>query len=115
MNRVFVFLVLGVLLISGCTQTVPENGGVTAEERAKLLCPEMCRQVLAAGMSLSEGPCLSELNWSTWNIDDWVCDIAHSPRQEVDNNPANQCQEYRSGQAHHFVEVSPECEFIRAV
>jgi hypothetical protein len=44
-----------------------------------------------------------------------VCDVAHSPRQEVDNNPHNQCQSYLIGQAHHFVEVTPECRLIRAV
>ena len=60
------------------------------------------------------GPCLSDNN-SEWNIADWVCDVAHSPRQDVDNLPENQCQAFRNSQAHHFVEVDSSCNFIRAV
>jgi hypothetical protein len=46
---------------------------------------------------------------------DWACDVAHDPRQEVDNSPNNQCQSFLKGETHHFVEVSPECGLIRAV
>ena len=46
---------------------------------------------------------------------DWACDVAHSPRQDVDDSPNNQCQSYLRGETHHFVEVSPECKLIRAV
>lgn len=45
----------------------------------------------------------------------WVCDVAHQPRTAEDNLPVNQCSSYRAGKAKHFVEVTPECEFIRAV
>jgi hypothetical protein len=58
---------------------------------------------------MENGPCLSNNL-----IEDWVLDIAHNPRQDVDNEPANQCEAYRSGQAHHFVELDLEGNLIRA-
>ena len=61
------------------------------------------------GEDLLVGPCLSNDL-----IPDWVADIAHNPRQDVDNESANQCEAYRSGQAHHFVELDTEGNLIRA-
>jgi hypothetical protein len=58
---------------------------------------------------LSAGPCLSNNL-----IPDWVADIAHNPRQAVDDLPANQCSAYREGQAHHFVELDLDGNLIRA-
>ena len=45
---------------------------------------------------------------------DWVADIAHDPRGDVDDEPENQCRRYRDGEASHFVELTPEGELIRA-
>ena len=59
-------------------------------------------------------PCLSDNN-PEWNISGWVCDVAHSPRQAMDDLPENQCSEFREGKSNHFVEVDAACEFIRAV
>jgi hypothetical protein len=72
-------------------------------------CIEKCKSELQSGTDLSNGPCLSN-NIATG----WVCDVAHSPRTVVDDNPANQCSEYGKS-ASHFVEVDPDCSFIRAV
>jgi hypothetical protein len=44
----------------------------------------------------------------------WVADMAHDPRQDVDDDPENQCAAYREGKADHFVELDPEGEFIRS-
>ncbi len=63
-------------------------------------------QAIAEKTDLSNGPCLGKI------ADDWVLDIAHLPRQPVDNLPENQCAEYREGRAHHFVEMSPRGEII---
>jgi hypothetical protein len=46
---------------------------------------------------------------------DWVCDVAHEPRQPVDNLRENQCDAWHAGTATHFIEVTPECEFIKAI
>jgi hypothetical protein len=64
-----------------------------------------------AKRDLSDGPCLSE---SLPGISDWAVDIAHDPRQPIDDQPANQCQSFRDGETHHFVELTPEGQLIRA-
>ncbi len=62
------------------------------------------------GVDFSNGPCLSNNLLS-----DWVADIAHNPRQPVDDLPENQCSAYREGTAKHFVELDPEGQLIRAL
>jgi hypothetical protein len=69
------------------------------------------QQAQKSGTDLSVGPCISE---TLPGLPDWVADIAHDPRQDVDDESANQCQRYRDGEAHHFVELTPEGELIRA-
>ncbi len=58
---------------------------------------------------LTDGPCLSNRI-----VDDWVADIVHSPRIPTDDQPENQCANYRNGTAHHFVELDLEGNIIRA-
>ena len=36
-----------------------------------------------------------------------LADVARDPRQDVDDEPANQCAAYREGGADHFVELDP--------
>jgi len=61
------------------------------------------------GVSFLNGPCLSNEI-----ITDWVLDIAHNPRQDIDNKEENQCDAYRSKKAHHFVELDINGNLIRA-
>ena len=63
------------------------------------------------GTDLSRGPCIAE---QLPGLPDWVADIAHDPREPVDDVPANQCRRFRSGQAHHFVELDVSGNLIRA-
>ena len=109
MKLLIILLILSVILIAGCTQQTQEVTDV--KQQAISLCVQICQKT---NKDLNNGPCLSDDN-PTWNINDWVCDVAHSPRQDVDNLPENQCQEYREGKAHHFVEVDPNCNLIRAI
>lgn len=60
-----------------------------------------------SGADLSAGPCLGLI------ADDWVADIAHDPRKDVDNLPQNQCSEYRQGKVKHFIELSEQGEIIK--
>jgi hypothetical protein len=69
------------------------------------------QQAKVAGEDLATGPCISE---GLPGVSDWVADVAHDPRQPVDDQPQNQCQRYRSGEAHHFVELDPSGNLIRA-
>jgi hypothetical protein len=104
-------LAVAVMVVSGCTSA---DTGDDAED-AKRSCIDECQLELARGFYyMEDGPCLSD-NSPRWSINDWVCDVAHSPRQDVDMEPPNQCTDYRIGVASHFVEVDPECNFIRAV
>jgi len=103
------FLVLGSVL-AGCGSSgsqVNPSGSERAVDEAQVV----FRQAQVSGTDLSTGPCISE---SLPTLPDWVADIAHDPRQPVDDVPANQCARYRSGEAHHFVELAPDGTLIRA-
>lgn len=99
------FLLLTVLLISGCVQTTQNTSSDVYEQ----MCIAECKLALKSNVDLSEGPCLLDPIPETT----WVCDVAHNPRQSADNQPENQCDTYRSGFSRNFVEVTPDCTFIR--
>jgi hypothetical protein len=102
-----IFMLFGlitIILLGGCIQQKSE------ENPAINACVNECKSRLNSSEDLSSGPCLSNSI-----SEDWVCDVAHNPRQPVDNIPENQCSGFREGKAHHFVEVDEKCSFIRAV
>ncbi len=101
-----VALALALFLLFGCTgdKVVPdEKAAMSVVQKCQLKCSMTARN----GADMSPGPCLGVIE------NDWVCDVAHSPRQPVDDLPENQCQAYINGTAHHFVEVTPDCQLIR--
>lgn len=104
-----IFFIIGILfvtiLISGCIKT-------KEPESPEKICINLCIEKKEQRIDLSTGPCLSDEN-PNWKIKDWVCDIAHYPRQDIDNKVENQCQEFRNGTAKHFVEVNTECNLIK--
>ena len=106
-----VFL-LGLIFLSGCVSNLAPAGQNQTQPVYVQMCLDACNSTRNAGQSLDLGPCLLD---PIPNELDWVCDVAHSPRTMVDDNPHNQCQAYLLGQAHHFVEVTPDCRLIRAV
>lgn len=81
------------------------------KDLAKAQCIEICRQAQRDFMVLSMGPCLGN---PIPNMAEWVCDVAHNPRQDVDNKIENQCSSFAQGSAKHFVEVDPDCNFIKS-
>lgn len=71
---------------------------------------EVYREKLAEGTDFSNGLCLSEdLLGDTL----WVADIAHDPRESIDDLSENQCSAFREGRAKHFVELDPQGNLIR--
>lgn len=90
-----------VVALAGC-------GGKEADPDTIALAEKAYAEAKAAGVDMTPGPCLGVLK------DDWVADVAHDPRQEVDDDPANQCEAYRNGDAHHFVELDPDGKYIRS-
>ncbi|MBI4015705.1 MAG: hypothetical protein HY362_03230 [Candidatus Aenigmarchaeota archaeon] len=109
---IFPLVIIFPLIVAGCTSQKPtETTTNTLVQQLSELCIQACNNVLAAGQPLEEGPCL--LN-PIREDRIWVCDVAHNPRQPIDDLPENQCSAYISGEANHFVEVTPDCKFIRA-
>src|SRR3989338_2832794 len=109
-------LVLMAMVLTGCQQVIQPvvnvsdyvTGKVQIEQKkqadktiAQFKCQELCQQrITNDGEDSSVGPCLSNEI-----IPDWVCDVAHAPRQPVDDDPRNQCSAFHNGTAHHFIEV----------
>ena len=60
------------------------------------------------GTDMANGPCLGKI------AEDWVLDIAHNPRQPIDDKPENQCPEFRDGKVKHFIELDPEGKLLRS-
>jgi hypothetical protein len=102
--------VVAAAFIAGCG-----GGGSSAsqsdKDKAVAEAQAAFRKVEGTGQDLSRGPCIAE---ALPGFSDWAVDIAHDPRQPVDDQPANQCQSYRAGQTHHFVELTPTGQLIRA-
>ena len=114
-DLIIALAIISVILVSGCTQPNTNDLTSTPSTDPQERCIEICREQIANGVDLSSGPCLSETEGLSWEMAGWVCDVAHEPRKGIDNNAINQCQAYRKEQAAHFVEVTPNCEFIRKV
>lgn len=93
-------LLISILLISGCV-------GQQDEQKIISACIRLCENEKLKGTNLTNGPCLSNEI-----AKDWVCDVAHSPRINVDDRPENQCPAFGKT-ASHFVEVDLECKFIK--
>ena len=93
--------------VSLCTQQPTQD----IKQQAVFSCLQTCKDN-AALKSYENGPCLSDNN-TEWNVSDWVCDVAHNPRTWSDDDIENQCANVFGDTAHHFVEVDPDCNFIK--
>ena len=98
------------LPLAGCGSS-GSNVSPSGSERAVDEAQDAFRQAQSSGVDMSTGPCISE---SLPSLPDWVADVAHDPRQPIDDEAANQCQRFRSGEAHHFVELNIDGQLIRA-
>ena len=119
MKSVIILLML-IIFICGCTflQQPTEENETPQAETAISACKNLCEAALKSGQYLDSGPCISDAkqDWEpNWDVNNWVCDIAHYPRQAVDNLSENQCQAFKEGKVQHFVELYPNCTLIRAV
>jgi hypothetical protein len=101
--------VVALMLPAGCAATgEAEEEGVKGAAIAAA--KASYEKALLEARDLSRGPCIAD----PLPVPNWVADIAHDPRQPVDDEPANQCSTYRSGKSEHFVELDPEGNLIRA-
>jgi hypothetical protein len=97
-------LLVALALAAGCGGDSDDG----ERERAIAAAHVAYEEAAAAGTDFADGPCLGVV------LENWVADVAHEPREEVDDRPENQCEAYRSGEAAHFVELDPDGELIRA-
>lgn len=105
MKKVLILSILFVILLAGCvSQTKPKGENF---ESLKQECIQACENALEQGRNLTNGPCLLD----PMENENWVCDVAHEPRQLVDDKPENQCSSYGKT-AKYFIEVTPNCEYI---
>jgi len=76
---------------------------------------EIFKQVKDAGQDLSKGPCLSnELSGNAAYPETvWVLDIAHNPREAIDDFSENQCPAFREGRARNFIELDLNGQVIQ--
>jgi hypothetical protein len=100
--------------ISDISEENENSTGNFTQSLALVECGNLCKDAIAQGLNISSGPCLSDNN-KNWTVNEWVCDIAHSPRQPVDDLIENQCAAYINSEAHHFVEVGTNCTLIRTL
>ncbi len=132
MKKEVLFLILVIILfIGGCgeVKTATNNGNIPippgppstptktstsneVKEEIENICVDMCLKQLEKKVDLSKGPCLSDPDVIK---DEWVCDVAHSPRTLEDDKDENQCKAFRDGGAKHFVEVDENCNLLRSV
>jgi hypothetical protein len=103
-------LLLALALIAGCGGG-GDGGGSEDEDQAVAAAKVAFEHAQESGVDLDRGPCVAE---NLAGFEDWVVDIAHDPREAVDDDPANQCDRYRTGVADHFVELTPDGDLIRA-
>ncbi len=108
MRRLALLALFPVALLIGCGGGSP---GQDTRDRAVTEAVQAYHEAKRSGVDLSRGPCIAE---QLPDLPDWVADVAHDPRRPVDDEAANQCQRFRDGDAHHFVELSPAGELIRA-
>lgn len=106
------------LLVLTCACLTPAAGCIRGDdvsdaERSRAI--EAAQTVYAtqaaAGVDFSAGPCIAD---ELEGVPGWSVDIAHDPRQDIDDQPGNQCRAYRDGRTEHFVELDPDGNLIRA-
>ncbi|PIT97389.1 hypothetical protein COT77_01760 [Candidatus Berkelbacteria bacterium CG10_big_fil_rev_8_21_14_0_10_41_12] len=95
----------GVWVKHGYPSDIPNE--VKAQQDLIAKADKIFQDAKSSGKDLSAGPCLGKID------SDWVVDIVHNPRQDVDNLSQNQCIDYANGQVHHFVELDPNGEIIQ--
>ena len=93
-------LLLLILALVGWYVFFVQNPFIVARARIRY------NQAVSQHIDLSAGPCLGQIS------SDWVLDIAHLPRQTVDDLPQNQCPDFLMGRVHHFIEMTPQGEVV---
>lgn len=108
---IIIFLVLSVAInyLANVPRPADEAAKIEAEDQAVVsLARELYFAKKEAGMDMTAGPCLANDF-----MPDWVLDTVHNPRTEADNLLENQCEDFYSGKAKHFLELDEAGNFVR--
>lgn len=103
---IVIAIIVGALIFAIQNRSTPEQK--SEESLAISKAKELYNQKKKEGVDFQNGPCLGLI------LENWVADVAHSPRQDIDNDPQNQCADFIEGRASHFVELDPQGNLIRA-
>eukprot|EP00824_Muranothrix_gubernata_P012986 TRINITY_DN27257_c0_g1_i1.p2 TRINITY_DN27257_c0_g1~~TRINITY_DN27257_c0_g1_i1.p2 ORF type:complete len:127 (+),score=23.03 TRINITY_DN27257_c0_g1_i1:26-382(+) len=105
----------GVLVLLVCVGVVVASTLGGDQEEATTRCAALCtaHRYDYELTAWNKGPCLSD--HFPFDVPHYVCDVAHWPRQQVDNDPNNQCRDWnpQGGDKCAFVEVNTKCQVIR--
>ncbi|MBU1131024.1 hypothetical protein KJ840_02730 [Patescibacteria group bacterium] len=123
-SRILILLIIVGVLAAGCANQQEaekkplnvSNLNMALEYQIALQkAVEIYQRAVADGVDLSAGPCLAnDLHGNPdYSETMWVLDIAHYPREEVDDLPENQCSAYREGRARNFIEFNTEGQLIK--
>lgn len=119
-GKVIVYTMVGVLVLFVLVMLIMRVKPISTEEKESVSkytsfemdLVEQAQKVyeikVKEGWDFTNGPCLSNNLAGAW-----VIDIAHSPRQAIDDLPENQCTAYLTGQASHFIELDLDGNLIR--
>jgi hypothetical protein len=107
MKAVAIAAIVGLICLAGCGS---DEASQSEQDQAVAAAMSAYAAAKAKGVDFASGPCIAE---QLPGLDDWVADVAHDPREDVDDQAENQCQRYRDGEASHFVELTPEGALIR--
>ncbi|MBU1036518.1 hypothetical protein KKF32_00600 [Patescibacteria group bacterium] len=120
---VILILIFTVIIVGGCAPSNDQQNKIDVSklnmdlERQIALTKAqiLFNQAKADDLDMSQGPCLSNELYGNPEYPEtmWVLDIAHNPRQEIDNLPENQCSAFREGKAKHFIEMDTDGEIIK--
>ena len=105
MKYLIVFPIL-IVTIVGCTAQPLVTTSLTLDTVRPIAEQLFTKFAAKNAEQLDQGPCLGVIEQQ------WAIDIAHSPRTIADHDPKNQCAAFRTGQAKHLIEFSPQWEII---
>lgn len=106
---IVVVFILVMIILRIPTANEPEESEFTEFEQMLIIkAKNIFEEKKAEGILMDKSPCLTNDL-----AEGWVLDVAHDPREPIDNLPENQCSSFREGKAKHFIELNPEGKLIK--
>lgn len=94
---------------AGETKAIADEKNISADDlTVREEAARVYAEAKASGLDLTTGPCLLESTEMGWAFD-----IAHLPREPIDDLPENQCLSYLTGKIKHLVELDNHGAVIR--